>query len=61
LLKICSRSAPPGGGCIVPVSEEEHARLVGLNPIIGECRERLRMVEALYADPAMILPAAPHD
>jgi hypothetical protein len=43
------------------VSEEERVRLVRLYPQIRERNEALRMVEARYADPAMVYPAAPHD
>jgi hypothetical protein len=43
------------------VSEEERARLIRLYPLVRERTERLRMVEARYADPAMIYPAAVHD
>ena len=41
------------------VTEEERERLVRLYPLIRERTEALRMVEARYADPAMVYPAAP--
>ena len=44
-----------------PVSDEERERLIRLYPIIKSRSEHLRMVEARYADPAMIYPALPHD
>jgi hypothetical protein len=43
------------------VSEEERERLIRLYPLIKERNEQLRMVEARYADPAMVYPALTHD
>jgi len=43
------------------VSAEERERLIRLYPLIKERADQLRMVEARYAEPAMIYPAAPHD
>jgi len=43
------------------VSDEERERLVRLYPLIRSRNEALRMVEARYADPAMVYPAGPHD
>ena len=43
------------------VSDDERERLVRLYPFIKGIGERLRMVEARYADPAMIYPAAVPD
>jgi len=45
----------------MPVSDEERERLVRLYPLIKERMEQLRMVEARYAEPAMVFPAALHD
>ena len=45
----------------LPVSEAERERLIRFYPIIRGWAERLRMVEARYADPAMVYPAAVHD
>jgi hypothetical protein len=45
----------------VPVSEAERERLITFYPIIRGWMERLRMVEARYADPAVVYPAALHD
>jgi hypothetical protein len=45
----------------LPVSEAERERLIKFYPVIRGWMERLRMVEARYADPALVYPAAPHD
>jgi hypothetical protein len=42
-----------------PVSDEERERLVRLYPLMKERSQQLRMIEARYADPAMIYPALP--
>jgi hypothetical protein len=43
----------------MPVSDEERERLVRLYPVMKARSEHLRMIEARYADPAMVFPAAP--
>ena len=45
----------------LPVSEAERARLTRFYPIVRGWAERLRTVEARYADPALVYPAAVHD
>ena len=45
----------------IPVSEAERERLIRFYPQVRGWMERLRMVEARYADPALIYPAAPRD
>ena len=45
----------------IPVSQAERDRLIRFYPLVRGWTERLRMVEARYADPAMIYPALPHD
>ena len=42
-----------------PVSDEEHERLIRLYPLMKARSEQLRMIEARYADPAMVYPALP--
>ena len=45
----------------VPVSEAERERLIRFYPLVRAWMERLRMVEARDAEPALIHPAAPRD
>ena len=45
----------------LPVSEDERKRLVTFYPLVRSWMERVRLVEARYADPALVYPAAPHD
>jgi hypothetical protein len=43
-----------------PVSDEERERLVRLYPLMKARSQQLRMIEARYADPAMVYAALPH-
>ena len=43
----------------MPVSDEERERLVRLYPLMKARSQQLRMIEARYADPAMVYPALP--
>ena len=43
------------------VTEAERERLIRFYPLVRDWMERLRMVEARYAEPAMIYPATPRD
>ena len=45
----------------MPVSDEERERLVRLYPLMKARSQQLRMIEARYADPAMVYPALPRD
>ena len=42
-----------------PVSDDERERLIRIYPLMKSRSEHLRMVEARYADPAMVYPALP--
>ena len=45
----------------LPVSAAERERLIRFYPLVCDWMERLRMVEARYAEPVLIYPAAPRD
>ena len=45
----------------MPVSESERERLIRFYPLVLGWMERLRMVEARYADPVLVYPAEPRD
>ena len=45
----------------IPVTESERERLVRFYPLVRGWMERLRMVEARYADPVLVYPAESRD
>ena len=45
----------------IPVSVAERERLIRFYPLVRDWMEQLRMVEARYAEPVLIYPAAPRD
>jgi hypothetical protein len=45
----------------IPVSPAERERLIRFYPLVRGWMDRLRMVEARYAEPVLIYPAAPRD
>ena len=45
----------------IPVSAAERERLIRFYPLVRDWMEQLRMVEARYAEPVLIYPAARRD
>jgi hypothetical protein len=45
----------------LPVSAAERERLIRFYPLVRGWMEQLRTVEARYAEPVLIYPAAPRD
>ena len=45
----------------IPVSAAERERLIRFYPLVRDWMDQLRMVEARYAEPVLIYPAAPRE
>ena len=45
----------------ISVTESERERLIRFYPLVRSWMERLRMIEARYADPVLVYPAEPRD
>ncbi len=45
----------------LPVSAAERERLIRFYPLVREWMERMRMVEARYAEPVLVYPATPQE
>ena len=45
----------------LPVSAAERERLIRFYPLVRDWMDQLRMVEARYAEPVLIYPAAPRE